>query len=193
MDKIPVKIIEVTSPSGDMKKGVMLDSSYYFPMKKDMRGKIKKFESDYFDLVDGATRLFYGGNSKKKRRDIPSTTFWRLGAMLRRFHDRASSKFHITNYADSLQRDFGLTEPYIRELIAFSREFKLSEVSDNVPMAIYRALIWKRNQLYGLGLFEREKRKLVERGKTKRFIGRENYKRELKESIGKHMQKTGSV
>lgn len=187
MAKIPVKIIEVTSPGGDTKKGVMLDSSYYFPMNDDTRDEIKKFERDYFDLVGKATELFYGGEIKK-RRNVYSTTFWRLGAMLRRFHDK-SSKFNITNYANSLQRDFGLTESYIRELVTFSREFKLSEISNNIPMAVYRALIWKRNRLYALGLFEQEKQKLIKRGKTKQFIGRENYKRELNTLIDVHLQK----
>ena len=55
-------------------------------------------------------------------------------------------------------------------------------------MAIYRALIWKRNILNKLGLFEQEKQKLIQRGKTKQFIGRENYKRELKTLIDNHLK-----
>ena len=186
MKKIPVKIIEVTSPGGDTKKGVMLDSAYYFPMKENSRKKIKKFEQDYFDLVDNATKLFYNDGIKKNQSNAQSTIFWKLGKMFRKFHDKTSNGFYITNYAKSLQRDFGLTEPYIRELIIFSREFKIQEVSDNVPMAIYRALVWKRNHLDKLGLFEQEKQKLIKRGKTKQFIGRENYKKELKELINNH-------
>ena len=58
MEKIPVKIIMVTSPSGDTKKGVMLDSMYYFTMKKNYSEKIKKFEQNYFKLIDDATKLF---------------------------------------------------------------------------------------------------------------------------------------
>ncbi|MDI1495680.1 MAG: hypothetical protein K8823_988 [Cenarchaeum symbiont of Oopsacas minuta] len=187
MKKIPVKIIMVTSPSGDTKKGVMLDSTYYFPMKKNYREKIKKFEQDYFNLIDDATKLFYS-NGITKRSNLPSTTFWELGKIFRKFNDKTSTKFYITNYANSLQRDFGLTEPYIRELIIFSREFKKKEISNNVPMAIYRALIWKRNILNNLELFEHEKQKLIQRGKVKQFIGRENYKNELKTLINNYLK-----
>ncbi len=186
MEKIPVKIIMVTSPSGDTKKGVMLDSTYYFPMQKDYGGKIKEFEQNYFNLIDDATKLFYNDDTKK-RSNTHSTIFWELGKLFRKFNDRTSVGFYITNYANSLQRDFGLTEPYIRELIIFSREFKKTEVSDNIPMAIYRALIWKRNMLNKLGLFEQEKQKLIQRGKINQFIGRENYKKELKTLIDNHL------
>ena len=187
MEKIPIKIIEVTSPSGDTKKGVMLDSNYYFTMTEDTRIEIKKLEKNYFKTIEKAEKLFYKGN-KHKRQNLPSTTFWKLGNLLRKFYDKTSRKFFITNYANALERDFGLTESYLRELIIFSKEFDLKDVSDNVPMAIYRALVWKRNQLDKLGLLHQEKQKLIKRGKTKQFIGRENYKMELKELILQHLQ-----
>ena len=186
MEKIPVRIIQVTSPSGDTKKGIMLDSSYYFTITEDTKIEIKKLKKNYFKTVEKAEKLFYKGGSKNKRQNLPSTTFWKLGNILHEFYDKTSRKFFITNYANALQRDFGLTEPYLRELIIFSKEFDLKEVSDNVPMAIYRALVWKRNQLDNLGLLQQEKQKLIKRGKTKQFIGRENYKRELKELILQH-------
>ncbi len=188
MEKIPVKIIQVTSPSGDTKKGVMLDSTYYFTMREDTRKKIKKLEKDYFDLVKKAEELFYGGNIQKKRQNLPRVTSWQLGEMLRKFHNNTRNIFHITNYANALQRDFALSESYLRELMIFAKEFRKKDISENVPMAIYRALIWKRNQLEELGLLEQEKQKLIKRGKTKKFIGRENYKRELKELISQHLQ-----
>ena len=152
-------------------------------MQEDTRRKIKEFEKKYFNLIEKATKLFYKGNIKEKRQDLPTTTLWQLGNMFRKFYDNVYNQFYITNYANALQRDFGRTEPYIRELIIFVREFKKEEVTDDIPMAVYRALIWKRNQLDKLKLFEKEKEKLIKRGKTKQFIGRENYKKELKELI----------
>ena len=187
MEKIPVRIIQITSPSGDTKKGIMLDSSYYFAMIENTKIEIKKLEKKYFKTVEKAEKLFYK-DGKTKRQNLPSTTFWKLGDLLRKFYDKTSKKFFITNYASALERDFGLTETYLRELIIFSKEFDLKDVSDNVPMAIYRALVWKRNQLDELGLLQQEKQKLIKRGKTKQFIGRENYKKELKESISKYLE-----
>ncbi len=188
MKKIPVRIIKVTSPSGDTKIGIMLDSNHYFTMKEDTRTTIKNLEKEYFEVVRKAEKLFYKDGNKSKRQNLPSTIFWQLGNMLRRFYNKASHKFFITNYASALQRDFGLTEPYLREIIIFSKEFSLKDISDDISMAVYRALVWKRNQLDNLGLLEQEKQKLIKRGTTKEFIGRENYKRELKELIAQRLQ-----
>ena len=184
MQKIPVKIIQVTALGGDTKKGAALDFAQYFSMNEESRRKIKEFEREYFGMVNKATELFYGPNPDKKRSSRPSTTFWKLGKLFDRFHEN-TSRFYITNYANALERDFGLTGPYIRDMMAFSREFKKSEVSDNVPMAIYRELIRKRNQLYKHGLFEKEKQRLIDKGKAKQYIGREDYKKELKELLEK--------
>ena len=54
---------------------------------------------------------------------------------------------------------------------------------DSIPMAIYRALVWKKNQLEECGILEKEKIRLLKMGKSKGFIGRENYKTELNEII----------
>ena len=54
-----------------------------------------------------------------------------------------------------------------------------SKIVDSIPMAIYRALVWKRNQLEEIGELTKEKARLLKKGKNKKFIGRENYKQEL--------------
>ena len=179
MDKMPVKMVQVTAPGGDTKKGVLLDFAQYFSMNEESRKKIKEFEGEYFGMVDRATELFYGPNPDKKRGSPPSTAFWKMGKLFDKFNKK-TPRFYITNYTNALERDFGLTGPYIRDMMAFSREFKKSEVSDNVPMAIYRVLIRKRNQLYEHGLFEEEKLRLIDRGKAKQHIAREDYRKELK-------------
>ena len=61
----------------------------------------------------------------------------------------------------------------------FSELFSEKEIIDSIPMAIYRALVWKKSQLEEIGELTKEKVRLLERGKNKDFIGRENYKQEL--------------
>ena len=61
----------------------------------------------------------------------------------------------------------------------FSELFEKNEILDSIPMAIYRALVWKKNQLEEIGELGKEKSRLLKRGKNKEFIGRENYKKEL--------------
>ena len=181
MEKIPIKIIQVTSPGGDTKKGAILDSQYYFQMKEDSRSRLKEFEKMYFKKVEEAQKLFFVNklNKVKKRQDLSSSVYWELGNMFVKFNDEIKNQFSITNYAEALERDFGLSSRYVRELMIFSQLFKKSEILDSIPMAIYRALVWKKNQLEELGLLEKEKKRLLKLGKTGKFIGRENYKKEL--------------
>jgi len=190
MKKIPVKIIEFAD--GDkMIQEVMIDLVDSIQLEGDPGKKIDKFRDKYFKLVKKAQKLFYGKNidKKKKRQTLPSSTYWKLGNLLRKFNADIENKFEITNYEIALQRDFGLSDRYVRELIIFSKLFKEKEILDSIPMAIYRALIWKKNQLEEINMLEKEKARLLKRGKAKEFIGRENYKAELINIITKQKTK----
>jgi len=190
MKKIPVKIIEFAD--GDkMIQEVMIDLVDTMQLGIDPGKKIDKFRDKYFELVKKAQKLFYGKNhdKKKKRQTLPSSTYWKLGNLLGKFNDDIKNDFEITNYALALQRDFGLSDRYVRELIIFSKVFKEKEILDSIPMAIYRALIWKKTQLEEINMLEKEKHRLLKRGKANEFIGRENYKTELNKIILKHKTK----
>ena len=184
MEKIPIKIVELTSPSGKTAKEVMLDVYDYYEID-DAQKKLKEFKKKYFQIINDAEKLFFGKDLKKtkKRRSLSSSVYWKLGNMFRKFNDETQNKFTITNYPQALERDFGLSSRYVDELITFSTLFKKSEVLDSIPMAIYRALVWKKNQLEECGILEKEKIRLLKMGKSKGFIGRENYKTELNEII----------
>jgi len=190
MTKIPVKIVELTSPSGKSAVDVMIDVFDYNEIE-DVQEKIQKFKKKYFQIVIDAEKLFFGNDIKKikKRRSLSSSVYWKLGNMFRKFNDATKNEFTIINYAQALVRDFGLSDRYVRELIIFSKVFKEKEILDSIPMAIYRALIWKKNQLEEINMLEKEKKKLHQRGKSKEFIGRENYKTELVNIIAKQKSK----
>ena len=192
MEKIPIKIVELTSPSGKTAKEVMLDVYDYYEID-DAQKKIKEFKKRYFQIVNDAEKLFFGNDVKKtkKRRSLSSSVYWELGNMFRKFNDKTKNEFTITNYAQALERDFGLSSRYVGELITFSTLFKKSEVLDSISMAIYRALVWKKIQLEECGMLEKEKQRLLHRGKTKEFIGRENYKKELNKIVEKHSLSIG--
>lgn len=183
MTKIPVKIVELTSPSGKSAVDVMIDIFDYNEVE-DVQEKIQEFKKKYFKLVKKAEKLFFGSNLKKTRsKNLSSSTCWKLGNLFRKFDDDIKNNFIITNYAEALERDFGRSSRYIRELIEFSKLFKEKELSDSIPMAIYRALVWKKIQLDELGILEKEKNRLIEMGKSKHVPGREQYKIELTDAI----------
>ena len=184
--KIPVKIIQVNTGS-EMKNVIIFNSTDYFKLKSDSTKKIKDFEVVYLKIIKKAEKLFFGKDTKKKgkRRDVSSTTYWELGNLFRKFNQKTANKFVITNYSESLERDFGLSYRYVQELIIFSNLFKKSEIFDSISMSVYRALVWKKLQLEELGLLEEEKVKLVKLGKIGGKISREKYKTELTDVIKK--------
>lgn len=183
MSKIPVKIVTLTSPSGKNAIDIMIDIYDYNEME-NVQTRIKKFKKKYFKLIDKAEKLFFGSNLTKTRsKNLTSSTCWKLGNLFYKFNDDVKNDFVITNYAEALERDFGRSSRYIRELIEFSKLFDKKEISDSIPMAIYRALVWKKNQLDGNGILEQEKNRLIEMGKQNQVPGREQYKIELTNTI----------
>jgi|GEM_PF-1170714 len=190
MTKIPIQIVELTSPSGIKAVDVMIDV-YDYSAIENVQERIKIFKKKYFELVKKAEKLFFGSNLDKARtKNLSSTTCWKIGKLFRKFDDDVKNDFVITNYSVALERDFGRSNPYIRELMTFSKLFKKNEIIDLVPMAIYRALVWKKNQLDEIGILEQEKNRLIEMGKNDNVPGREKYKIELINAI-KSVQSTG--
>ena len=121
MTKIPVKIVELTSPSGKSAVDVMIDM-YDYNEIENVQKKIKKFKKKYFELVKKAEQLFFGSNLGKTRsKNLTSSTCWKLGNLFQKFDSDIKNDFIITNYSVALERDFGRSNRYIRELIIFSK------------------------------------------------------------------------
>ena len=191
MIKIPVKIIELTAPSGKKSIEVMIDVYDYHGIE-DAQEKIKQFKKMYFELVKKAQKIipqkkavYKNKNSKRRsKKTVPgaekkASFYWKVGNLFSTFNKNVKNEFEITNYNSALQRDFGLSNRYVNELMVFSELFSKKEVDDSIPMAIYRALVWKKTQLEEVGELKNEKTRLLKRGKNKESIGRENYKKEL--------------
>jgi len=180
MTKIPVKIIEFSD--GDKKiQEVMIDLVDTMQIDGDPGKKIEQFRDKYFNLVKQAEKLFYGNdlNEKKKYQNLPSSTYWKLGKILQKFNEDIKNEFKVTNYNQSISRDFGLSVDYVYDLVTIVKIFKKNEILDSVPFSYYRALKRKKNELEKLGLFEKEKKRLNQLGEKKKLPGRENYKKEL--------------
>ena len=173
MKKIPIKIVELTSPSGKKAVDVMIDVFDYHEIE-NAQEKIRQFKKNYFELVKKAQKII-----PKKKLEKKASFYWKVGNLFSTFNKNVKNEFEITNYNSALQRDFGLSISYVRELMVFSELFSKKEVDDSIPMAIYRALVWKKTQLEEVGELKNEKTRLLKRGKNKESIGRENYKKEL--------------
>ena len=191
MQKIPVKIVELIAPGGKKSIEVMIDVYDYHGIE-DPKEKIRQFKKIYFELVKKAQKIipqkkavYKNENSKRRsKKTVPgaekkASFYWKVGNLFSTFNKNVKNEFEITNYNSALQRDFGLSNRYVNELMVFSELFSKKEVDDSIPMAIYRALVWKKTQLEEVGELKNEKTRLLKRGKNKESIGRENYKKEL--------------
>lgn len=179
MKKIPVQIVELTSPSGKKAIDVMIDIYDYNEIEKGQE-KIKQFKKKYFEYVKRAEKLFYGDDKpSKKRTDKPSSTYWQLGTLLQKFNKEIKNEFEITNYTEAISRDFALSKDYHYDIFTILQIFKKDEILDSVPFSYYRALKRKRSDLKKLGLFEQEIKRLNKLGINNKLPGRENYKIEL--------------
>lgn len=174
MKQIPIKIVELTSPSGLKAKDIILDAFDYYQID-DAQKKIKLFKKQYFDLVKQAQDIMPKEKSKRK----PSH-FWKIGKILYEFSKSIENEFEITNYQDAIKRDFDLyRKRQIGLILQFGKEFNKKDISDSISFSHYIELIWHANMLIKLRLFEQEKNKLLERAKNKTLPNSHDYSKEL--------------
>ena len=85
MNKIPIKIVELSSPSGQTAIDVMIDV-YDFEGIENPQQKIKEFKEKYFELVKKAKNIM----PDKKEEKIPSV-YWKIGDLFKKFIVKSSS------------------------------------------------------------------------------------------------------
>ena len=178
-EKIPVRIIQATDNHGNKEIGVTLDISYYVDTGGDPSGQVEKFRKLYFTTLKKAEKLFKSKNKKRRT----SNEFWQLSKILQEFNKKTENEFEITNYPTALERDFKLTDSYVRIIFDFGNFFKESEVLDIIPFSTYFELALKKRQLEKLGLFEKEKGRLLRIAKQGNTPKHKEYREELKKLI----------
>jgi len=179
MNKIPIKIVELSSPSGQTAIDVMIDV-YDFEGIENPQQKIKEFKKRYFDLIGKAKKLFYGkSGEEKKYQYLPSSVYWNLGILLEKFNNEIENEFEIKNYTEAISRDFNLSKDYIYDILTVVQVFKKNQIIDSVKFSYYRALKRKRTELNKLNLFQKEIIRLNQMGSKDKLPGREKYKVEL--------------
>lgn len=174
MNKVPVKIVQTKDIHGNKKVGVMLDVSYYIDEKSNPEDKVKKFKNLYFETLQKANKII-----PKKREHRKPSDFWKLSRLLTNLKKSTDNEFIITNFRQALQRDFIFTGRYIDKILEFVKYYKKNEVLDSISLSYYVELSQKKNKLDKLGIFENEKRRLIEMGKSRNLPGIEEYRKQL--------------
>ena len=106
MGKIPVRIVQTQDMHGTKKISIMIDVKHYLDTSGNPEEKIEIFKKLYFKTVNAAKKLFYGTSTEEKKyQDLPSSLYWNLGDLLRKFNDAIENEFEITNYTEAISRD----------------------------------------------------------------------------------------
>lgn len=178
--RIPVKIVEVEDKHGNKQVGVTLDISFYSDKRGDPSERIRQFEKAYFETLAHAKKIYKSTSSKRGKN---TRFYWEMSNLLRDFNEKIENEFIITNYPSALERDFGITDSYVRVFLDFIKFFKEEEVLPNVPMSIYFELTIKKRKLDRIGLFEREKKALLENARKGAVPDHKGYRMHLAELV----------
>ena len=108
----------------------MIDVQHYLGTDGKPEKKLAKFKKLYFATVKSAKKLFYGSGDEKKYQDLPSSLYWNLGELLKKFNEAIENEFEITNNTEAISRDFGLSKDYIYDLLTVEKYFKKNEILD---------------------------------------------------------------
>lgn len=173
MDRIPVKIVNITSPGGETARDIMLDVRDYSRIG-NAQEHLKKFKEKYFETVRAARGIIPGDRSERK-----PGHFWQAGRMLYRFN-KSERRFEIRNYNSAVAEDLGLYDAsHVGNIVKFGEFFDKKDVNDKISMSVYVELIWKADLLNRRGLLAGEKRRLVQMAKGGTVPGHKEYREEL--------------
>ena len=177
MQKISVRIDWTKDDTGKYETQIVMGSNDFFSSGTTIRNEIKQFKRKYLDFVKKAQDIMPKNKSERK-----SSHFWKIGELLYNFNKEVENEFFITNYSEALMRDLEYfksprTIAYILELGKF---FKRNEISDSIPITLYLELLYKRNTIQQLNLFENEKSRLLKLAKEKKLPIKMEYRNQLK-------------
>lgn len=178
--KIPVRIEWIAGEGGGSAE-IVMDLSDFESSGTSIRASLKKFKEKYEVAIAEARKSDPAGSGKG--RSVPTKQRWRACKILSDFNSEASNKFEVTNYKESYARDFGLPVRSIRAYLDFGGNFSEDEVLDEIPYSVYAEIIFRMNGLRAAGLFDSEKKKLVEAGRAGNAPNRDEYRERLKSLV----------
>jgi len=187
MERIPVKIIELTTPNGEKVKEIKLNIFDYYGIDGKIPVKIKKFKKQYFDLIEKSQNIMPKEKSKRK-----ASHFWQIGKLLYAFNKSIESQFEITNYQQAVMRDFQLySSSVVGHVIQFGEFFNKKDIVDTISMSHYLELIWKSSSLKKIKKLKIKKKILIKRAKEKTLPSHKEYRKELNQLVQTNLKSGG--
>ena len=162
--------------NGDIE--VMMDLEDFESSNTSIRKDIKYFKEQYLGAIKAAKEADPLNTAGK--RGISTSDRWKACRTLANFNSIATNKFEITNYKEAYSRDFGLPMRSIRTYLDFGGNFSEDEIIDDIPYSIYAEIVFRINSLRSKGIFDDEKKWLIQAAKSGKLPTRNEYRERLK-------------
>jgi len=176
--KIPIRITWIKNKDGILEPEIILDMEDFFEFEGSITDAIIEFKKSYSKTLKKAHKLIPQKNAGRTSRD-----FWNLSKILLNLKNDSNEKFFIINFNEALQQDFLFAKRHTDRILEFAEYYKKREVLDSIPFTYYVNLNQKKKKLDKIGMFEKEKRRLLKMGKMKNLPGRNTYRKQLQKLV----------
>jgi len=176
--KIPIRITWIENKDGVLEPEINLDMEDFFEFEGSITDAIMEFKKKYSKTLKKAHKLIPQKNAGRTSRD-----FWNLSKILLDLKNDSNEKFSIINFNEALQQDFLFAKRHTDSILEFARYYKKREILDSISLSYYVELSQKKIKLEKIGMFAKEKRRLLKMGKVNNLPGLMIYRKQLQKLL----------
>ena len=176
--KIPIRITWIKNKDGFLEPEIVLDIEDFFEFEGSITDAIVEFKKKYSKTLKKASKFI-----PQKGVHRSSIDFWNLSKIFLNLKNASDDKFIITNFNEALQQDFLFTGRYVGKILEFAKYYNKKEILDSIPISYYVELNQKKTKLEKIGMYAKEKSRLLKMGKTKNLPVLMKYRKQLQKSV----------
>jgi len=176
--KIPIRITWIKNKDGFYEPEISLDIDDFFEYEGSITDAIVEFKKKYSKTLEKASKFI-----PQKGAHRSSIDFWNLSKILLNLKNATDDKFIITNFEEALQKDFLFTGRYVRKILELAKYYNKKEILDSIPISYYVELNQKKTKLEKMGMYSKERRRLLQMGSTKNLPVLMKYRKQLQKLV----------
>lgn len=178
MEKIPIRITWIKNKNNILEPEIILDLEDFFEFEGSITDTIIEFKKKYSKTLKKAHKFI-----PQKDAHRSSIDFWNLSKILLDLKNATNDKFLITNFNEALQHDFLFTGRYVEKILEFAKYYKKREILDSISLSYYVELNQKKIKLEKIGMFAKEKERLLKMGKMNNLPKLMTYRKQLQKLV----------
>jgi len=177
-EKIPIRITWIKNKDGYDEPEIILDIEDFVDFEGSITDAIVEFKKKYSKTLKKASKFI-----SQKRAHRSSTDFWNLSKILLKLKNATDDKFIISNFYEALQKDFLFNDSYMRIILDFAKYFERKEILDSISISYYVELIQKKTKLEKIGMFSKERKRLLKMGSMRSLPLLMKYRKQLQKLV----------